>query len=72
MMPLSFVNSGEVVEIIKIVGNENFVKRLMEMGFNTGSQVKMVKNSDGNLIVGLGEGRIVLGRAMAGKVMVSN
>lgn len=70
MVPLNFATTGEVVEIRDIKGNEVFLKRLMEMGINRGACIKVIKNSDGPLIIGLGEGRIILGRGMAQKVMV--
>ena len=41
------------------------------MGMNTGSIIQMVKNDTGALIVKIGETRLVLGRGMAQKVLVT-
>ncbi|CAM2970718.1 FeoA family protein [Hathewaya histolytica] len=70
-MPLSLVNTGDIAEVKEIKGTEIFIKRLMEMGVNTGANIKMVKNADGPLIIAIGSSRIVLGRGMAQKIMVS-
>lgn len=70
MMPLSLAQTGEDVEVKDVVGGESVCKRLMEMGFNKGSIVKIIKNNTGSLIIGVGESRIVLGRGMAQKIMV--
>lgn len=70
MMPLTFVQDGDLVEVKNIVGGDTVCKRLMEMGFNKGSAIKMVKNGTGPLIIGIGEKRVAIGRGMAMKVMV--
>lgn len=70
-MPLSLAQIGTSVIIERIVGGETACKRLMEMGFNKGVLVKMIKNSSGSLIIGLGDSRIALGRGLAQKIIVA-
>lgn len=70
MLPLGLVSGGKHATVINIVGAESIKVRLVEMGFNKGALVKVLKNESGPLIVGLGEARMILGRSMAQKVMV--
>ena len=70
-IPLNAIGIGKCAEINKLQGGESFCKRLMEMGMNTGSIIQMVKNDTGALIVKIGETRLVLGRGMAQKVLVT-
>lgn len=70
-IPLTFAGAGENVTIVNISGGEGMCKKLKEMGFVNGSQIRVMKNDAGPLIVKMGDGRIVLGRGMATKIMVS-
>lgn len=68
-MPLSFITMGKLAEIDRVVGTETICKRLMEMGFNKGVVVEIINNESGPMLIRVGESRLVLGRAMAQKVM---
>ena len=70
-IPLNAIAMGKSAEINNLQGGESFCKRLMEMGMNTGAIIQMVKNDTGALIVKIGETRLVLGRGMAQKVIVT-
>lgn len=69
-MPLTFVEDGNLVEVKNIVGGHRVCKRLMEMGLNKGSAIKMIRNGTGAIIIAIGEKRVAIGRGMAMKVMV--
>lgn len=69
-MPLSFANIGSKVIIYNIAGGEEFSKKMVEMGFNKGTEIRIISNNNGPIIVRLGESRIALGRGMAQKIMV--
>lgn len=70
-MPLNFFNEGEKGKVDNIVGGEKISKRLYEMGFNKGTEVKIVKNDAGPIIVSLSGYKIAIGRGLAQKIMVS-
>ena len=67
---LNFIESGKLVEIIRVQGCDSMCKKIMEMGMSEGSIIKIIKNDSGPLIVKTGETRLVLGRGMAQKVIV--
>lgn len=69
-MPLCFYSQGEKGFIENILGGEKVSKRLYEMGFNKGAEVKIVKNDVGPLIVSLSGSKIAIGRGMAQKIVV--
>lgn len=68
--PLSFFMEGEIGMVDNIAGGEKVSKRLYEMGFNTGSEVKVIKNDIGPIIVSLAGSKIALGRGLAQKIMI--
>lgn len=70
-MPLSFFNTGEKGTVENILGGEKVSKRLYEMGFNKGTEVKVMKNDAGPIIVSLSGYKIALGRGLAQKIMIS-
>lgn len=69
-MPLSSFSQGEKGHIENINGGRNLSKRLYEMGFNKGTEIRVVKNDVGPLIVSLYGGKIAIGRGMAQKIFV--
>ncbi|SHH78584.1 FeoA family protein [Sporanaerobacter acetigenes] len=70
-MPLSFFTEGESGIIVGIDGGEKASKRLYEMGFNKGAEIKVVKNDSGPIIVSLSGCKVALGRGIAQKIMIS-
>ncbi len=70
-MPLSSFSQGEKGYITEIYGGMNLSKRLYEMGFNKGTEVRVIKNDVGPLIVSLYGSKIAIGRGMAQKIMVN-
>lgn len=69
-MPLSMATVGEPATIIKIGGNDATRKFLETLGFVTGSDVTVVSETEGNLIVNVKESRIAIGMDMANKILV--
>mgnify|MGYP000899231598 CR=1 FL=1 len=69
-MPMSFVQTGSQVEIVHIAMGQTFNKKLMEMGLNTGMEVKVVKNDGVQLILVVGGSKLALGQGMGQKIMV--
>lgn len=69
-MPLNVIGMGASAEVDNIVGGEIICKKLMEMGFNKGAIIQVVKNDSGALIVKVGGTKLVVARGMAQKVMM--
>ena len=68
---LANLHPGQEAVVKEIAAGTYATKRLYEMGFNTGANIKVVKNDRGPIIVSLSGNKIALGRGLAEKVMVS-
>jgi ferrous iron transport protein A len=69
-MPLSLTKTGETAEVKRIGGPENVKKRLETMGFTVGSEVTVVSELAGSLIVNIKDTRLALSREMANRILV--
>ncbi len=70
MMPLTMARSGETVTIRKISGKDEVRQHLAELGFVVDSDVTVVSEIAGNLIVQVKDSRIALDKTMANRIMV--
>ena len=70
MMPLTMAKSGETVTIRKISGKDEVRQHLAELGFVADSDVTVVSEIAGNLIVQVKDSRIALDKTMANRIMV--
>jgi Fe2+ transport system protein FeoA len=70
---LSELPVGTRAAIERLEGGPAFVSRLVALGFTTGTEVDVVRNSGrGPIIVSLRGTRVALGRGEAAKVMVAD
>jgi ferrous iron transport protein A len=69
-MPLSLAKNGETAAVKRIGGSEAVKKRLETMGFTVGSEVTVVSEFAGNLIVNVRETRLALSRELANRIIV--
>ena len=69
-MPLTMANPGESVTIRKITGKDEVRQHLAELGFVVDSDVTVVSEIAGNLIVQVKDSRIALDKSMANRIMV--
>lgn len=69
MLPLTLnpVNSETCIK--RVSGNKEIVKQLANMGFISGSKVKVISNQEGNLIVEVKNCRYALDHKLASKIM---
>ncbi|MBL0700722.1 MAG: ferrous iron transport protein A [Desulfosarcina sp.] len=68
---LRLANEGESVRISSLRGGKNFRNRLVSMGLNVGSKIKIVQNrSGGKMLVGVEGARLFLGGGMANRINV--
>lgn len=70
-IPLTVLAKGECCRVASIAAGGQATRRLYEMGFNTGAEVKVIKNDRGPMIVALGNNKIALGRGIAEKMIVA-
>lgn len=70
-IPLNLINTGKKGIVYNISAGQRASKRLYEMGFNRGSELKVVKNDRGPIIVSLSGNKIALGRGLAQKILIS-
>ena len=70
MMPLTMAKPGETVTIRKITGKDEVRQHLAELGFVVESDVTVISEIAGNLIVQVKESRIALDRGMANRIMI--
>ena len=70
MMPLTFANVGEKRIIRKVGGKPDVKKHLEDLGFVAGSDVTVVSELAGNIIVRIKESRVAISRALAQKIMI--
>ena len=70
MMPLTMAKAGEKNTITKIGGKEDVRRFLETLGFVVGSDVTVVSENNGNVIVNIKESRVAISKEMANKIMV--
>ena len=70
MMPLTMAKVGETITIRKISGRDEVRQHLAELGFVVDSDVTVVSEIGGNLIVQVKDSRIALDKTMANRIMV--
>ena len=70
MMRLTTAETGETVTIRKITGRDEVRQHLAELGFVVDSDVTVVNEVAGNLILQVKDSRIALDRTMANRVMI--
>lgn len=69
-MPLSMVNIGEKKLVKKINGKDDTKRFLENLGFVEGSEVTVVSEIAGNVIVNVKETRVAIDKAMANRIIV--
>ena len=69
-MPLTMVETGVTVTIGRITGKDEVRQHLAEMGFVAGTDVTIVNEMGGNLIVQVRDSRVALDRSMANRIIV--
>ena len=69
MMPLTLARPGERVTIRKITGRDEQRRHLAELGFVVDTQVTVINQLAGNLILQVKNSRIALDRTLANRIM---
>ena len=69
-MPLTMARPGETVTIRKITGRDEVRQHLAELGFVVDSDVTVVSEIGGNLILQVKDSRVALDKTMANRIMI--
>ncbi|MDR2182376.1 MAG: ferrous iron transport protein A [Treponema sp.] len=69
-MPLSLTRNGQSCRVQRVEGTEKLRQRLESLGFTVGSEVTVVSESGGNLIVNVKNSRVAISRGMAHRILV--
>ena len=69
-IPLSMVQPGSVVRISQVVGGQDDVKRMAEMGLQTGTEVEMLQ-SGSPCIVRVGQSKLCFRQSDILNILVS-
>lgn len=70
MMPLLMARRGETNKISAVRGKNEIKRFLANLGFVEGSDVTVISEIDGNLIVNVKDARIALSKQMAAKIFI--
>ena len=72
MIPLSLIDSGNKVRLHTVQAGRRLTAHLASMGLVPGVEVEVVsKSTKGPVVVSVKETRLVLGRGMVSKILVS-
>jgi Fe2+ transport system protein FeoA len=72
VVPLSLIDSGHRARLHTVCAGRELTARLASMGLVPGTELEVIsKSTKGPLIVSVGDTRLVLGRGMVSKILVS-
>ena len=69
-MPLTLAQAGQINAVKRIGGKEEVRRFLNSLGFIEGSEVMLVSQNQGNVIVKVKESRVAISEEMARKIMI--
>mgnify|MGYP001267756193 CR=1 FL=1 len=69
-LTLALLPSGCKARVREIVGGYGLRGRLLELGFVKGTNLRVLKNDRGPLIISIDGVRLALGRGVANKILV--
>lgn len=69
-MPLTLAQTGQINAVKRIGGKEEVRRFLNSLGLIEGSEVMLVSQNQGNVIVKVKESRVAISRDMANKIMI--
>ena len=69
-MPLTLAQVGQINAVKRIGGKEEVRRFLNSLGFTEGSEVMLISQNQGNVIVKVKESRVAISKEMARKIMI--
>lgn len=71
-IPLTDAKAGVNMQLVKIQGGKQIIRRLVELGLTPGVQIRKLQDAGGPVILAIRDSRIALGRGMAEKLYVTD
>src|SRR4030042_653266 len=71
VLPVSLIEEGEEGLVYLVSGGKALMSRLAAMGIINGTNIKVLRNTGGQVIVLASDTRIALGRGQADKILVA-
>ena len=69
-MPLTLAQTGQINAVKRIGGKEEVRRFLNSLGLVEGSEVMLVSQNQGNVIIKVKESRVAISRELANKIMI--
>ena len=69
-MPLTLAQAGQINAVKRIGGKEEVRRFLNSLGFIEGSEVMLISQNQGNVIVKVKESRVAISKEMARTIMI--
>lgn len=69
-MPLSMVEVGQKVSVMRVGGTPAIKQRLADLGFVDGTQIDIIQSQDGNMIIKVKDSKLAITKEMANKIVV--
>jgi len=69
-MPLLLLPTGKRSHIVRISGNDQFIKRINTLGLNVGDEVKIVSFFNGNIIIMVKNAKLAISKEVASRIHV--
>jgi len=69
-LPLSMAAIGQTVRLINITAGKRLTHRLTELGMTPGTELTILQDAGGPLLLSVRDSRVALGRGMAHKMLV--
>lgn len=69
-MPLNLVDMNKIYTILRVIGNEQVIKHLVELGFVSGSKVMVLSKVNGDFVVRVKDSRVAIGKELAKRIIV--
>jgi len=70
-IPLAILPQGSSGRVVRIIGGRGIIRRLVEIGFTPGENVKILHSDfSGPILVSVKGSRVALGRGIAMKIIV--
>lgn len=70
-MPIFAAPVGVEMRITKVLADDKTKRHLENLGIIAGSNVMLVSQSDGNIIVKIKDGRVAINKQLAMKILVA-
>lgn len=71
MIPLTMMNGGDVVLVQRVSGNADTRQHLADLGFVPGTELQVISQHSGDVIVNVRETHLAITKQMAEKVFVA-